>query len=69
MNHDDESRDAPVRYEERGAVALVTIHRPEVLNSLSTAVFRGLRAAMTRAQDNADIRALVEASSTRGAMA
>jgi 2-(1,2-epoxy-1,2-dihydrophenyl)acetyl-CoA isomerase len=48
-----------VRYERHHGVALVTIDRPESLNSLSTAVFQGLRQAMDRAEADPEVRALV----------
>ena len=46
-----------VRYEERGAVALLTLNRPEALNSFTRAMHRDLWAALDRAEhlrDDAD---------------
>lgn len=48
-----------VLYEERGAVAMATLNRPQTLNSLSVAMFRELRAVMLRAETNPVIRAFV----------
>jgi enoyl-CoA hydratase/carnithine racemase len=48
-----------VRYEVDGAVALVTIDRPEVLNAMDREVFTGLREAAERAGTDPAVRALV----------
>src|SRR5437867_13332779 len=48
-----------VRYETDGAVAIVTIDRPEVLNAIDRDVFAGLHAAALRAAADPEIRALV----------
>jgi enoyl-CoA hydratase/carnithine racemase len=48
-----------VRYETDGAVAIVTIDRPEVLNAIDRDVFDGLHDAATRASADPEIRALV----------
>jgi enoyl-CoA hydratase/carnithine racemase len=48
-----------VRYEVDGAVALVTINRPDVLNAIDQDVFVGLREAGERAEVDPDVRAVV----------
>ncbi|MGH2785105.1 MAG: enoyl-CoA hydratase/isomerase family protein [Actinomycetota bacterium] len=48
-----------VRYEVDGAVALVTIDRPDVLNAIDQDVFFGLRDAAERAGADPDVRAVV----------
>ena len=48
-----------VRYEIDGAVALVTIDRPDVLNAIDQDVFFGLRDAAERAGADPDVRAVV----------
>jgi len=48
-----------VRYEIDGAVALVTINRPDVLNAIDQDVFFGLRDAAERAGADPDVRAIV----------
>lgn len=54
-----------VLYEERGAVAIATLNRPQTLNALSTPMFQELRAALRRAEGNSVIRALVLTGSGR----
>ncbi|MBL0944117.1 MAG: enoyl-CoA hydratase/isomerase family protein [Hydrogenophaga sp.] len=58
--------DTTVVYEERGAVALLTLNRPEALNSFTRAMHRDLWAALDRAEANAAIRALVITGAGRG---
>jgi 2-(1,2-epoxy-1,2-dihydrophenyl)acetyl-CoA isomerase len=58
--------DAAVRYEERGAVALITLNRPQALNSFTRAMLRELREGLARAEANAAIRALVLTGEGRG---
>ena len=48
-----------VLYEERGAVALLTLNRPAALNSFTCQMHRDLWAALDRAEANAAVRALV----------
>lgn len=55
-----------VRYEERGAVALVTLNRPEALNSFTRQMHRDLWAALDLAEGNKAIRALVLTGAGRG---
>ena len=42
-----DSTSASVLYEERGAVAVVTLNRPQALNSFTRAMHRDLRAVLT----------------------
>ena len=51
--------DLEVLYEERGAVAIATLNRPQSLNSFTRQMHRDLWAALDRAEANAAIRALV----------
>ncbi|MDP2261939.1 MAG: enoyl-CoA hydratase-related protein [Hydrogenophaga sp.] len=57
---------ASVLYEERGAVALVTLNRPEALNSFTRQMHRDLWDALDRAEANPVIRALVLTGAGRG---
>ncbi|MFN3495152.1 MAG: enoyl-CoA hydratase-related protein [Hydrogenophaga sp.] len=57
---------SPVLYEERGAVALVTLNRPEALNSFTRAMHAALWTALDRAEANPAIRALVLTGAGRG---
>jgi enoyl-CoA hydratase len=49
----------PVRCERRGAVAVVTLSRPEVLNALDRATLESLRAVVRNLVDESDVRAVV----------
>ena len=57
---------ATVVYEERGAVALVTLNRPEALNSFTRQMHQELWAALDRAEANPQVRALVITGAGRG---
>jgi 2-(1,2-epoxy-1,2-dihydrophenyl)acetyl-CoA isomerase len=57
---------ATVVYEERGAVALVTLNRPDALNSFTRQMHRDLWAALDRAEGNPQVRALVITGAGRG---
>jgi 2-(1,2-epoxy-1,2-dihydrophenyl)acetyl-CoA isomerase len=48
-----------VRYEQNGAVAIITISRPEAMNSFNEALRADLLAACRKAAADADIRAVV----------
>ena len=52
--------------ERRGAVALVTLNRPQALNSLTRTMHRALQAALAQIQGDADVRALVLTGAGRG---
>jgi 2-(1,2-epoxy-1,2-dihydrophenyl)acetyl-CoA isomerase len=55
-----------VLYEERGAVAIATLNRPQALNSFTRQMHRELGAAMGRVEANPAIRALVITGAGRG---
>jgi 2-(1,2-epoxy-1,2-dihydrophenyl)acetyl-CoA isomerase len=55
-----------VRFEARGAVALVTLNRPQALNSFTWQMHRELSAALDRAEADKAIRALVLTGAGRG---
>jgi 2-(1,2-epoxy-1,2-dihydrophenyl)acetyl-CoA isomerase len=55
-----------IRYETRGAVALVTLNRPQALNSFTRQMHRDLRAALDRVDADKSIRALVLTGAGRG---
>ncbi|MCW5653081.1 enoyl-CoA hydratase-related protein [Hydrogenophaga sp.] len=57
---------ATVVYEERGPVALLTLNRPETLNSFTRQMHRDLWAALDRAEANEAVRALVITGAGRG---
>lgn len=46
-------------YERKGAVAWLTINRPQVRNALNTALMLELHDAITRAESDAEVRAIV----------
>lgn len=58
--------DSSVLYIERGAVALVTLNRPDTLNSFTRQMHRDLWAALDRAEANPAVRALVITGAGRG---
>jgi 2-(1,2-epoxy-1,2-dihydrophenyl)acetyl-CoA isomerase len=58
--------DSSVLYAERGAVALVTLNRPDALNSFTRQMHRDLWAALDRAEANPLVRALVITGAGRG---
>lgn len=55
-----------ILFEERGAVALVTLNRPDALNSFTRVMHRELWDALDRAESNPAIRALVVTGAGRG---
>ena len=61
-----ETTAASVLYEERGAVALVTLNRPHTLNSFTREMHQSLRDALDRAEAAPHIRALVLTGAGRG---
>ena len=60
------SDNASILYMERGAVALVTLNRPDALNSFTRQMHRELWAALDRAEANPAVRALVLTGAGRG---
>ncbi len=56
----------PILYEERGAVAVVTLNRPDNLNSFDLAMHQALWHALDQAEANRTIRALVVTGAGRG---
>ncbi len=52
-------QDSPVLYEERDTVALVTLNRPDKLNTLNEAMIAGIAEAIDRAAGSADVRSVV----------
>jgi enoyl-CoA hydratase len=55
-----------VLYEQRGAVALITLNRPERLNAMNAAMLAELNLAMDAAEADASVRAIVLAASGKG---
>ena len=55
-----------VLFEERGAVAVATLNRPQALNSFTREMHRDLGAALGRVETNPAIRALVITGAGRG---
>ncbi|WP_395057886.1 enoyl-CoA hydratase-related protein [Polaromonas sp.] len=62
----DTAGEAAVLYAEHGAVALLTLNRPQALNSFTRKMHRDLWAALDRAEANPLIRALVITGAGRG---
>ena len=60
------SQESSVLYEARGAVALVTLNRPQALNSFTRQMHHDLWAALDKAEADAKIRALVVTGAGRG---
>ncbi len=58
--------DSPVLYSVDGAVARITLNRPDVLNALNAALMTELRTAVQRANDDPDVRAVLLTGSGRG---
>src|SRR6266481_6301820 len=50
---------ANVMYEKKGAIAYVTVNRPEVLNALNKATWADLRTAFEDARDDATVRGVI----------
>lgn len=52
-------------YEVKGAIAIITLNRPEVLNACNSATHREVQAAIERAEDDDDVRVVVMAGAGR----
>src|SRR5215211_5395426 len=55
-----------VLYEVEGAVAVITLNRPEVRNAINDDLIAGLHAAIDQARDNAEVRAVLLAAAGKG---
>jgi len=62
----NDSHASSVLYEARGAVALVTLNRPQALNSFTRQMHRDLWSALDRIEADSTIRALVITGAGRG---
>lgn len=49
----------PVRFEQEGPVAIVTINRPEKMNAVNSAIRKGLAEGLQRIREDTSIRAMV----------
>jgi 2-(1,2-epoxy-1,2-dihydrophenyl)acetyl-CoA isomerase len=58
--------DTTVLYQEQGAVAIATLHRPQNLNSFNRQMHHDVWAALDRAEANPQMRALVITGAGRG---
>ena len=58
--------ESTILYSEQGGVAVVTLNRPQALNSFTPEMHRDLWAALDKAEANAAIRALVLTGAGRG---
>ena len=58
--------ESPILYSEHGNVGLITLNRPQALNSFTWQMHRDLWAALDRAEANSALRALVFTGSGRG---
>ena len=56
----------PVLYQVDGAVATITLNRPDVLNALNTPLMLALREALTQAQTDEAVRAVIVTGAGRG---
>jgi len=53
------SEDEPVRYEERGSIAVLTLNRPDRLNTLTEGMVQGVADGIDRATASREVRAVV----------
>ncbi|HQD82742.1 MAG TPA: enoyl-CoA hydratase-related protein [Quisquiliibacterium sp.] len=58
--------DSPVLYSVDGAVARITLNRPDVLNALNAALMTELRSAVELANDDPEVRAVLLTGAGRG---
>jgi enoyl-CoA hydratase len=54
-----EPADDPVRYEERDTVAVLSLNRPDKLNTLNESVIAGIAAGVDRASRSVEVRSIV----------
>jgi len=66
MTDSPSATDPAVLYAAQGAVAVVTLNRPQALNSFTRQMHRELWAALDRAEADAQVRALVITGAGRG---
>jgi enoyl-CoA hydratase len=59
MSTPDQTTFANILYEKKGAIAYVTLNRPEVMNALSHATWEDLEAAFSDARDDDAIRGVI----------
>ena len=55
-----------IKYETRGAVALITLNRPQALNALNSALMKELSDALDVAERDAGVRCMVITGSEIG---
>ena len=60
------TEEATVLYEQRGAVAVLTLNRPQALNSFTRAMHKDLWAALARIEQDKGVRAAVITGAGRG---
>ena len=53
--------DSPIDYSTRGALAFITLNRPERLNAIGAGMTAGLRDAVARANGEGDVRVIITA--------
>ena len=51
--------DSPIDYSTRGALAFITLNRPERLNAIGAGMTAGLRQAVERANGETDVRIII----------
>ncbi|MFZ2296378.1 MAG: enoyl-CoA hydratase-related protein, partial [Polaromonas sp.] len=66
LNESESSAESTVLYATQGAVAVVTLNRPQALNSFTRQMHRDLWSALDRAEADPLIRALVITGAGRG---
>ncbi|WP_458084685.1 enoyl-CoA hydratase/isomerase family protein [Streptomyces malaysiensis] len=62
----DEAAADVLLVEDRGPVRVLTLNRPDKLNALNTALTRALSTALTAAEDDSEVRAVVLTGAGRG---
>jgi len=59
VNQQQSNADAPLIYDRRGTIAVLTLNRPERLNAVSLALYQALEKALLAIADDASIRSVV----------